>query len=276
MPTALITGATAGIGNAFARLLAAQGHDLVMVARDSVRLGKVADDLRARHGISAEVITADLTDRAQLERVAARLREASRPVDVLISNAGFSPAGDFPDSELSDEERLLDVMIRAVLVLTHAAIPGMLARGRGRIITVSSVAGFIPSGTYSAAKAWATTFTASVASELAGTGVTATALCPGYVRTEFHQRAGLDMSRLPSWAWLDAGRLVAGCWADAGRGAPVSVPSVRYKVAVAELRHLPPRAVLAMGRRRARNRAGEQRAGQGPAGQGPAGQGPAG
>ncbi len=261
MPTALVTGATAGIGNAFARLLAAQGHDLVLVARDTARLSRVAHDLAEQHGITAEVITADLTDREQLELVAGRLREDSRPVDVLVSNAGFSLTRNFPASAVADEERLLDVLVRAVLVLTHAAIPGMVARGRGRVITVSSVAGFIPSGTYSAAKAWATAFTASLAGELAGTGVTATALCPGYVRSEFHQRAGLDMSRLPSWAWLDAGRLAADCWADARRGAAVSVPSLRYKVAVVALRHLPLRSVLRMGRRRAGYRADAQQAG---------------
>lgn len=254
MPTALITGATAGIGNAFARKLAAEGFGLVLVARDAERLGQTGAVLHERFGVDTEVLAADLTDREQLERVAERLRDASRPVDVLVNNAGFALNRGFLGSEAADEERFLDVMVRAVLVLTKAAVPGMVERGRGRVITVSSVAGFLPSGTYSAAKAWATTFTASLSGELAGTGVTATALCPGYVHTEFHQRARLEMSMIPSWAWLDADRLVAEAWADAKRGVPVSVPSKRYKVTVAALRHLPLRAIAIMGRRRAARR----------------------
>lgn len=254
MPTAVITGATAGIGNAFARRLAADGFDLVLVARNVTRLAETATALHERYGIESETIAADLADREQLELVAARLRDEARPIDVLVNNAGLGLNRGFLSSDVADEERLLDVMVRAVLVLTKAATPGMIARGRGRIITVSSVGGFLPGGTYSAAKAWATVFTTSLAAELAGTGVTATALCPGYVRTEFHQRAKLDMSRLPSWVWLDAGRLVSEAWADARRGAPMSVPSRRYKAMVLLLRHLPLRAGQIIGRRRAARR----------------------
>jgi uncharacterized protein len=255
MATALITGATAGIGHGFARLLAAQGFDLVLVARDAERLGAVATQLRERHGIEAETLAADLADREQLERVAQRLREDDRPVDVLVNNAGFALNHNLVSSEIADEERLLDVLVRAVLVLSKAAVPGMLKRGRGRVVTVASVAAFLPSGTYSAAKAWATTFTLSLAGELAGTGVTATAVCPGYTRTEFHQRAELEMSMLPAFAWLDVDRLVAQAWADARRGASVSVPSRRYTAAVMLLRHLPLRVGEIVGRRRAARRA---------------------
>jgi short-subunit dehydrogenase len=154
------------------------------------------------------------------------------------------------------EERLLDVLVRAVLVLSAAATPGMVERGRGRVVTVSSVAGFLPSGTYSAAKAWATTFTMSLAGELAGTGVTATALCPGYVHTEFHGRAGIRMSRLPEWVWLDADDVVAQCLRDVARGRSVSVPGGLYRAAVVAQRHLPLRAVewFSRGRMRRRNR----------------------
>jgi short-subunit dehydrogenase len=239
MTTALVTGATSGIGNAFARRLAADGRGLVLVARDTDRLEWVATPLRDRHGVNVEVITADLSDRDQLERVAGRLRDEARPVDVLVSNAGFGVGKPFLATHLSEEERMLDVMVRAVLVLTRAVAPGMVARGRGNIITVSSVAGFFSGGTYAAAKAWATTFTASLAGELAGTGVTATALCPGYVRTEFHRRAKIDVSDLPGWAWLDADRIVTDCLSDVRRGRAVSVPSLRYKSAVFFLRHIP-------------------------------------
>jgi short-subunit dehydrogenase len=226
MTTALVTGATAGIGNAFSHRLAADGYGLVLVARDAV-------------------------DREQLERVADRLRDDSRPVDVLVSNAGFGVGKPFLDTHISEEERTLDVMARAVLVLTRAAAPGMVARGRGNIITVSSVASFLSGGTYFAAKAWATSFTASLAGELAGTGVTATALCPGYVRTEFHQRAKMDVSHLPGWAWLTAERVVADCLADVRRGRAVSVPSLRYKAAVFFLRHIPLRLAEVITARRA-------------------------
>jgi len=255
MPTALVTGATAGIGNAFARALAERGHDLVLVARDEARLAAVADHLRTRHAIVVDVLPADLTDRSQLDRVASRLRsDTAAPVDVLVSNAGFGLAARFVGGDLAAEEPMLDLLVRAVLVLSHAAAPGMVARGHGRIITVSSVAGFMQTGTYSAAKAWATTFTASLAGELAGTGVTATALCPGFVRTEFHQRMGLRGQAAPSWAWLDADRLVADCLRDVARGRAVSIPSLRYRAATAALRHLPLRLNQAIGRRGRRSR----------------------
>lgn len=254
MTAALVTGATAGIGNAFARRLAGEGHGLVLVARDAVRLDEVGKELRERHRVDVEALAADLGDRGQLERVSERLRDRTRPIDILVSNAGFGVNAPFLSGDLAQEERMLDVMVRAVLVLTRAVAPGMVARGRGAIVTVSSVAGFLPGGTYSAAKAWATAFTASLAGELAGTGVTATALCPGFVRTEFHRRAGMDMSYLPDWAWLDADRLVAECLADVRRGRAISVPSLRYKVAVALLRHTPLRFSEALARRRAARR----------------------
>ncbi|HYJ76637.1 MAG TPA: SDR family oxidoreductase [Kineosporiaceae bacterium] len=260
MPTsnqiALVTGATAGIGNAFARALAARGTDLVLVARDAERLEAVAAALRAEHGVDVEVLVADLVDRAQLETVAERLRDGARPVGMLVNNAGFAVKQWFVGGDVAAEERLLDVLVRAVLVLSAAATPGMVERGRGAVVTVSSVAGFLPGGTYSAAKAWATTFTMSLAAELRGSGVTATALCPGYVHTEFHGRAGIRMERLPEWVWLDADELVAQCLRDVERGRSISVPGRLYKLAVVAQRHLPLRLVewFAGGRMRRRHR----------------------
>jgi uncharacterized protein len=254
MATALVTGASAGIGNAFARRLAAQGHDLVLVARDATRLEELATVLRRAHQVDVEVLPADLTDRDGLSAVADRLRDGDRPVDLLVNNAGGGIAGTFVGGDLAAEERSLDLLVRAVLVLTHAAVPGMVARARGAVVVVSSVAGFLPGGTYSAAKAWATSFTTSLILELLGTGVTATALCPGYVRTEFHGRAGIPTDTIPGWAWLDADRLVADCLADVARGRAVSIPSRRYRVAVALLRHMPLRAVSIVGRQRLRMR----------------------
>jgi short-subunit dehydrogenase len=253
--TALVTGATAGIGNAFARALAARGANLVLVARDTARLEAVAGELRAGHGVDVEVLGADLADREQLEQVAVRLRDEARPVDMLVSNAGFGLKQRFVGGDLASEERALDVMARAVLVLSSAALPGMVDRGRGALVTVSSVAGFMPSGTYSAVKAWATTFTMSLAGELAGTGVTATALCPGFTHTEFHGRAGIRMGRVPEIVWLDADELVAACLADVERGRSLSVPGLQYKLAVTAMRHLPLPVVSWFSRGRMRRRA---------------------
>ncbi|HEY6796643.1 MAG TPA: SDR family NAD(P)-dependent oxidoreductase [Kineosporiaceae bacterium] len=254
MPTALVTGASSGIGAAFARQLAARGYGLVVVARDTSRLDRLAGSLHAAHGVDVEVLGADLTVRSDLDRVADRLRDPTRPVDLLVNNAGTAVRGAFVGGDLAAEESVLDLLVRAVLVLTHAALPGMVARGRGAVVTVASVAAFLPGGTYSAAKAWATTFSTSLALELRGTGVTATALCPGYVRTEFHSRAGIRVDGIRSWAWLDADRLVADCLADVDRGRIVSVPSRRYRAAVVLLRHLPLRATSVVGRRRLRMR----------------------
>ena len=189
MTTALVTGATAGIGWSFAKALAADGHDVVLVARDEARLDERAERAAAMHGVEAEVLVADLSDRDQLQRVADRLASDDEPVDLLVNNAGFGLKTSFTRGELADEERMFDVLCRAVLVTSYASARAMRARGHGAIVNVSSVAGFLASGTYSAAKSWVTVFTEGLATELAGTGVTATVVCPGFVRTEFHARA---------------------------------------------------------------------------------------
>ena len=242
MSTALVTGATCGIGLAFARALADRGHDVVLVARTRERLDAVAAELTSRFGVATEVIVADLADRDELERVADRLRDASRPVEVLVNNAGFGLERGMLDSDVADEERLLDVLVRAVLVLSLAAVGPMRARGVGAVVNVSSVAGFAPLGTYSAAKAWVTTFTESLAGDLAGSGVTATALCPGFTHTQFHERAGMHVP-LPGVVWLDADALVRDCLADVDRGRVVSVPGAGYK-AVQAVASFVPRPVL--------------------------------
>jgi short-subunit dehydrogenase len=239
MSTALVTGATAGIGLAFCRELAERGHDLVLVARDRARLENVSDELSATYKVGAEILAADLSDRAQVQRVADRLADPTRPVDLLVNNAGFGMSHSFLGGELADEERMLDVLCRAVLVLSHAAALPMRARGHGAIVNVSSVAGFVPMGTYAAAKAWCTAFTEVLSSELAGSGVTATALCPGFTHTELHARADLDMSRLPDFLWLEADRLVRDCLDDVSAGKVVSVPGAQYKLLVGALQVLP-------------------------------------
>jgi uncharacterized protein len=239
MTTALVTGATAGIGLSFVRRLAADGYDLVLVARDAGRLAEVAEEVRAAHGRAAEVLSADLADRAQVQRVADRLADPARPVELLVNNAGFGLGTEFTGGDLADEERMFDVLCRAVLVLSHAAGVAMRSRQHGMIMNVSSVAGFAAMGTYSAAKAWVTAFSEGLATELAPHGVRVTALCPGFVRTEFHGRAELDMSSIPSVGWLKADDVVDQALADAGRGRVLSVPSRRFKVVVAVSRHAP-------------------------------------
>lgn len=254
----MVTGATAGIGNAFARRLAADGYDVVLVARDGARLEQLAVDLR-RRGVDAEVLVADLSDREQLTRVEQRLRDPQRPVDFLVNNAGFSLNQRFVTGSVEEEQRQLDVMVVAVMRLSHAVVGGMAERGSGTIVNVSSVAGFLPFGTYAAAKAWVTSFSQGLANEAGRKGVRVMALCPGFVHTEFHQRADLDMSGVKEWMWLDADRLVADAMSDLAKGKVVSVPSLQYK-AVAAATHVMPRdAIRRLERIRRRLLAGGKR-----------------
>jgi len=239
MAVALITGPTSGIGLGFAQEFARKGFDLVLVSRDAERLVALADELRREHGVHSEVLPADLSQRTDVERVAQRLADRHRPVTALVNNAGFGLRRSFLETDVDDEQRLLDVMVTATLRLTHAAVPGMIERRGGMIINVSSVAGWITSGSYSAAKAWVTVFTESLALELRGTGVRATAVCPGLVRTEFHQRAGMDMAQVPEWMWLESRAVVRQAMRDLAANRPVSVTGPQYRAITAVLRHGP-------------------------------------
>ena len=243
MGTALITGASAGLGLEFAWQLATARHDVVLVARDVERLERLAGQLRAAAGVRAEVLPADLSERDQVESVAERLRQGEQPVGLLVNNAGFATGPSFVGSDLAAQEAGLDVMVRAVMVLSHAAAGAMAERGRGAILNVSSIAALTTAGTYSAHKAWVRVFTEGLAGELRGTGVTATALCPGLTHTEFHDRAGVEASRYPELAWLNADSVVAAALADVRRGAVISTPSLRYGL-VSEGARLLPRAAV--------------------------------
>jgi short-subunit dehydrogenase len=237
--TALVTGATAGIGLEFARQLAARGHDLVLVARNRPRLEQVAHDLGSSYGIDTEVLVADLADREQLATVAARLADPARPVAVLVNNAGFGLKGRFLDNSIEQEQAMLDVLVTAVLRLSHAALGPMVARGSGAVLNVSSVAGFLPRGTYGAAKAWVTRFSVWAHHEYRPRGVQVMAVVPGFVRTEFHERMDVDQSSAPAFLWLEASRLVRDALADLDAGRGVSVPSKRYRAIVAAAQYVP-------------------------------------
>ncbi|MGI5162229.1 SDR family NAD(P)-dependent oxidoreductase [Microbispora sp. CA-102843] len=239
MPTALVTGATAGLGLEFARQLAARGDAVVLVARTETRLREVAAELESAHGVTTEVLVADLADRADVDRVT----ERARTVDTVVNNAGFGLRQRFLDNDLAVEEEMFEVLCRAVLAICHAAGRAMKERGGGKIINVSSVAGWLASGTYSAAKSWVTVFSESLAGELAPAGVTVTALCPGLVRTEFHRRAGIGTATIPAPAWLDARHVVRTCLRDADKGKVISVPGLLYKGIVLAAR-LAPRRLL--------------------------------
>ncbi len=251
---AVVTGPTAGIGRAFADRLAADGYDLVLVARDARRLAEVADELGRRHGVRAEARPADLADAAAVEALAADL--AARPrVDVLVNNAGFGTTGPLHRTDPAGQLRMVQVHCAAPLRLAQAVLPGMVARRAGAVVNVASVAAFVTSGgnaTYSASKAFVQMLSEGMAAEVAGAGVRVQALCPGFTRTEFHDRAGMAMGAMPRLAWQTPGRVVAASMSALARGGPVTVvPGLTYRAAVALLRLTPLRA-LSWAARRAR------------------------
>jgi len=237
--TALVTGPTAGIGHAFAQQLAARGYDLVLVARDQERLEKTAAELRATYDVEVEVLSADLTDRADVARVEARLADEARPVDLLVNNAGFGLKQRFLDNPADVETAMLDILVTAVLRLSHAALGPMAARGHGGIINVSSVAAFLPRGTYSAAKAWVNSFSEWAANEYRDRGVTVMALCPGFTKTEFHERMDVGRGSAPAFMWLEADKLVATALSDFDKGRVYSIPSPQYKAITTAARLVP-------------------------------------
>lgn len=239
--TALITGASSGLGAEYARQLAARGADLVLVARDRDALDALARELTDRHRVAVDVIEADLLDPDQLDRVVQRLADPRHPVDMLVNNAGFGLPLAFERNDIDDEVRHLRLHVEVPMRLTHAALGPMLERGSGRVVNIASVAGFIPRSTYGACKGWLISFSRWANGRYAGRGVTVTAVCPGFTHTNFHERMGLPPGQegVPSWMWLDAGDVVTESLRDVARGKAVSVPSLRYKAIVALTRVLP-------------------------------------
>lgn len=255
MATALVTGGTSGLGAAFARQLAARGDDLVLVARDADRLAAVADELSRAHGVRVEVLAADLGVRADLQRVADRLEDAARPIDLLINNAGYGLHASLLDPDWEEHARAWEVMGLAVVVLGGAAGRAMRTRGRGRIINVASLAAWITQGGYSPVKAYVKIYSEGLSNELHGTGVTVTALCPGWVRTEFHERAGIRTAGIPEWIWVDAERCAREALTDAEAGRVISIPTRRWRVAAFALARAPRTAVRWVSRTLTRSRA---------------------
>ena len=230
MAIALITGATAGIGAQYARLLAKEGFDLILVARNKNRLASTAKSLNKEFGVRVEVLPADLTKPVQLEKVRKRLSDSRKPIEVLINNAGFGINKSFLVSDLSDEQGLLDVLVTAPMRLTHAVLPIMKERNSGTIVNVSSVASWIAGGSYSAAKSYLTVLTESLHTELRSTNVKISALCPGFTRTEFHERGRMKMNGLPNFMWLSAEEVVSKSWRDVNAGKVISIPGWQYLI----------------------------------------------
>ena len=234
---ALVTGATVGIGESFTRLLAQNGYNIVLVARDLPRLHERAKSLETTFGIETKVIQADLATDAGCKTIEDFI--TNNQIDVLINNAGFGLNKAFTMSQLDAEQQMLDVLVRTPMRLMHVALPAMKERNKGVVINVSSVAGWIAGGTYSASKSYLTVLTESLHTELSSTNVKVSALCPGFTRTEFHQRGGMSMKGLPAFMWLNADKLVATAWKDAVAGKAVSVPGWQYQLLTFLMRNIP-------------------------------------
>lgn len=253
-PVAVVTGASAGIGKEYCERLAARGYDLIMVARDGNRLEALRAQLEHRHGIVVDVFPADLTLDDDVSRLAGLVAGVPR-LAMLVNNAGFGTRGTLADASPARQEAMLRLHTLAPMRLTQAALPVLLRNGQGAVVNVSSVASFLYSAgnvNYCATKAYLTTFSEGLAAELRGTGVRAQALCPGFTRSEFHQRMDADIRGVPSWMWMSAGRVVETSLRSLERGGPVvCVPGIRYKLAVLLLRHLPRGLMAPLARLRA-------------------------
>lgn len=243
MPTALVTGASSGLGAEYARQLARRGADLVLVGRDRAALEEVAASVGPH--VHVEVLRADLTRPREREKVVARLRQETRPIDLLVNNAGFGLPLAFERNDIEDEARHLALHVEVPMRLMHAVLGPMLARGRGRILNVASVAAFTPRSTYGAVKGWLVSFSRWANQTYAPRGVTVTAVCPGYTHTNFHERLGLPPGEegVPAWMWLQARDVVEASLRDLARGKSVSVPTLRYRILTTIARFAPDRVV---------------------------------
>jgi len=242
---AWVTGASTGIGASFARRLAQDGFDLALVARSRERLESLATELRRAHGISGDVVPADLSRAADLQRIEDLVADDDA-LELMVNNAGFGTAGRFAELDADREEEEIRVNVVALTRLTRAALPRLIARGGGGVINVSSMAAFQPAplnATYAATKAFVNSFTEALHEELRGTGVHVQALCPGFTRTEFQDRAGIDASGIPSFAWMMPEEVVDASLAGLARGDVVCVPGIANRLVAATTAAVP-RAVV--------------------------------
>ena len=246
-PVALITGPTSGLGEGFARRYAVDGHDLVLVARDAQRLERLAAELRDEAGAQRR---GDSRRSGRRRRPSQGRRPARAGVQVLVNNAGFGTSGEFWSADFAVLRAQLDVNVTAVMQLTHAALPSMLAASTGTVLNVASVAGLLPGrgSTYSASKAWVVSFSEGLANGLAGTGVGVHALCPGFVHTEFHERAGIDMAGTASFLWLEVDDVVRETMAGIARDKVVIIPGLQYKALTTGGRMVPRNVVRTLTR----------------------------
>lgn len=243
--TALVTGASAGIGMAFARILASRGFNLAITARRAERLENLARELESQTGVTVRILPADLARANAARQLADALEQEQIAIDMLINNAGFGIAGRYRDIPWERHSEFIQVMVTAPCELTHHLLPGMTQRGYGRIVNVASVAGLIPgaasSTLYGASKAFLISFTQALHSEQRGTGVYVSALCPGYTHSEFHDVSGTRerMNRMPKFLWLDAARVVEEGYTAVMRNQPICIPGLQYKAIVGFARMLP-------------------------------------
>lgn len=234
-PIALVTGASGGIGASFADALAKRGHDLVIVARTQPKLEESAARLHAEHGAAVEVLAADLETGTGVDRVGERLADSTRPIELLVNNAGFGSYGKFHEQQIEQQVAMLELNVVALVKLSHAALGPMVERGHGGVINISSVGGYQPTplyATYSATKAFVSSFTNAVHEELRGTGVKALVVAPGFTRTDFHERADVDAS-MPGFLWQSAEAVAEASMSAYERGRAVCIPGGLNGVAAA-------------------------------------------
>lgn len=239
MSLALVTGASSGLGKEFVQLLAAEGSDLVIVARNEENLRALAAEMERRFRVQVEVLPADLTMADEVEKVALRLQDTENPVELLINNAGMGLGQEFIGGSIAQELTAANLMVNALLVLTHAAVGAMVAQGSGQIINVSSITSMTVQGTYSAHKAWVKVFTEGLADDLAGTGVNITAVMPGLMHTEFHQRVHVDAGQWAEWMFIKPRKVARAALDGVRAGKVLVIPSMLYKATYVALKFAP-------------------------------------
>lgn len=254
MPTALITGGTSGIGLAFARELAQRGHDLVIVGRSEASLAEICTQLANEHDVTVEPLVADLAHLDQIERVQARVESADQPIDVLVNCAGFAVNSKLADPDDDRKLAAMNVMVNSVMLLSSSAARSMLTRDKGMIINVGSASAWIIKGNYSAIKSWVVTYTQALAAELDGTGVQATVVIPGWVKTDWHQKAGVKRPKLPNWMWIEPDEVVSAALDAAERGKPVAIPTRIWRLIIPLVKHAPSSLTRTFSKRLIRSR----------------------